>query len=327
MTIGLLTKIAATTLGIFLMAGTGAALASVDHELYIEDAKVELSQSLKLVDGWTYAPVRELAEKMGWELGFEEESGRITVKNEAGDILSFRTGQTKIGYNGIAYELEDAVLSEDGNAYFPLRALAEAMHAQVGWRDDEDAPELSAVEEHVVAAGDTLWSIAQEYGTSVQALQIRNGITDDSLAVGLSLKVVVPEFMLPKPAAVPKEAEAEIDQAELTLLAKLVQVEAGYEPYEGKLAVASVVMNRVKNPNYPNTLKGVIYAPGQFSPARNGKLDKATPSKESIKAAKAALSGENNVPGAVYFFNPKLEPAKLKKVKVVAKIGNHVFAK
>jgi spore germination cell wall hydrolase CwlJ-like protein len=56
-------------------------------------------------------------------------------------------------------------------------------------------------------------------------------------------------------------------------------------------------------------------------------LDKTTPSKDSLKAARAALSGENNVPGAVYFFNPKREPGKLKKVTVVKEFGHHVFAK
>jgi N-acetylmuramoyl-L-alanine amidase len=317
------------TLAFFLAAGTGAALASVDNRLYIEGTNTEFDQSFWLVGGWTYAPVRELTEKMGWQLAYDEDSDRIKISNAIGDQLSFKTGTSEIIYNGKTYELSEAPKAKEGSAYFPLRILAEAMHANVGWRKEESTPVIEMQPEHIVASGDTLWSIAQKHQTTVKALQIRNGLSDEPLNTGMRLKVVIPGFLLPnvKVAVTQPEAASEIDQAEWTLLAKLVQLEAGNESYEGKLAVACVVMNRVRNGNYPNTVKGVIYEPNQFSPAGNGKLSKAKPSKDSMKAAKAALSGENNVPGAVYFFNPKREPEKLKKVKVVATIGNHVFAK
>lgn len=325
----MLTRVAATTLGLFLMAGTGAALASGDDMLYIEGQKVEMSQSLWLVDGRTYAPVREFADKMGWQLTHQVGTGQITISNAIGDTLSFKTGMSEIHYNGSTYEISGTVKAKNGSAYVPLRLLAEAMHANVGWQEQEKMSVIETEQEHIVESGDTLWSIAQKHQTTAASLQIRNGISDEPLKIGQRLKVVIPRFLesSPKVTATKLEAAADVDQAELILLAKLVETEAGNEPYEGKLAVASVVMNRVNDGSYPNTVKGVIYEPYQFSPARNGKLEKATASKDSIKAAKAALSGENNVPGAVYFFNPKLEPAKLKKVKVVATIGNHVFAK
>jgi N-acetylmuramoyl-L-alanine amidase len=311
------------------MAGTGAALASGDNMLYIEGEKMEMSQSLWLVDGRTYAPVREFADKMGWQLSHDGGTGQITITNAIGDTLSFKTGMSKVDFNGSTYEISATVKAKDGSAYVPLRLLTEAMHASVEWREQEKISVIETEQEHVVESGDTLWSIAQAHQTTAKALQIRNGLTDEPLKIGQRLKVVIPEFLeaTPKVEAATLKAAAEVDQAELMILAKLVEIEAGNEPYEGKLAVASVVMNRVSNGSYPNTVKGVIYEPYQFSPARNGKLVKTTASKDSIKAAKAALSGENNVPGAVYFFNPKLEPDKLKKVTVVAKIGNHVFAK
>ncbi|WP_052476293.1 cell wall hydrolase [Cohnella kolymensis] len=311
------------------MAGTGAALASGDNTLYIEGDKMEMNQSFWFVDGRTYAPVREFADLMGWKLSHNAGTGQITITNDIGDTFSFKTGSSEIHYNGNTYEISATVKAKDGSAYLPVRLVAEAMHANVGWRAEEKMSVIEKEQERIVESGDTLWSIAQAHQTTAEALKIRNGISDDSLQIGQRLKVVIPEFLVrnPQVTAAKSEAAADIDQAELMLLAKLVETEAGNEPYEGKLAVASVVMNRVSDGNYPNTVKGVIYEPYQFSPARNGTLAKTTASKDSIKAAKAALSGENNVPGAVYFFNPKLEPAKLKRVTVVAKIANHVFAK
>ena len=285
------------------------------------------------VDGWTYVPVREFSERMDWVLAYDKQSNQTTVENRTGDKLIFQGATSRITYNGADYELAEPVVIDDGNAYLPLRSLAEAMHARVSWRTDEKLAEVDAVPVHTAAQGDTLWDIAEQHETTVEALQLRNGLKEDELQIGQPLKVVVPDFMLaakssdegkeepaPEPAVI-------VDPDELALLAKLVQVEAGNESYEGKLAVASVVMNRVSSDVFPDTVKDVIYAPNQFPPATNGKMDRLEASADSTKAAKAALMGENNVPGAVYFFNAKLEPKKLKLVEVVKVIGSHTFAK
>lgn len=89
-----------------------------------------------------------------------------------------------------------------------------------------------------------------------------------------------------------------------TLLGALVYCEAGNQPYEGKLAVAAVVMNRVRSGAYPNTVSGVIYASGQFAPAMSGKvylqLQKGVPDS-CLQAAQAAISGQTNVGTATHF--------------------------
>ncbi len=89
------------------------------------------------------------------------------------------------------------------------------------------------------------------------------------------------------------------------LLAALIQCEAGNQPYEGQLAVGAVVMNRVKSPAYPNTVSGVIYASGQFTPALNGRLAKLLLSgnvkPSCILAAREAIAGETTVGGAMHF--------------------------
>ena len=105
---------------------------------------------------------------------------------------------------------------------------------------------------------------------------------------------------------VAKEVEVNYTKAQLRLLSALVFCEAQSESYNGKLAVAIVVMNRVKSNQFPDTLKGVIYQRYQFSPVTNGTLNRALAEydagrfssemeKECIKAAKAALSGEKSI--------------------------------
>jgi spore germination cell wall hydrolase CwlJ-like protein len=101
---------------------------------------------------------------------------------------------------------------------------------------------------------------------------------------------------------------------ELKLLACLVHSEAGTQTYEGKLAVANIVLNRVKSRKYPNSIKAVIYQPGQFTVASSGSLAKQLANYRnyssnsqllSIKAAKEALQGANNIGTRLYFHSYK----------------------
>lgn len=91
---------------------------------------------------------------------------------------------------------------------------------------------------------------------------------------------------------------------DVTLLAALIECEAGSTNYEGMLAVGSVVVNRMKHYKFPNTLSGVVYHAGQFPPAHDGKVDRvlARGVKSScVKAATDALNGKNNVGSCLYF--------------------------
>ena len=91
---------------------------------------------------------------------------------------------------------------------------------------------------------------------------------------------------------------------ETTLLGALIQAEAGNQCYDGKLAVGAVVLNRVKSGKYPNSIREVIYAPGQFGPASNGTLDVILANgvnAECMQAAKEALEGATTVGDAKNF--------------------------
>ena len=149
------------------------------------------------------------------------------------------------------------------------------------------------------------------------------------------LKKLQEEERIKKETEVKYRDEVDYTQDELKLLACLVHAEAGNQCYEGKLAVANVVLNRVKTSKYPNSINDVIYQPGQFTVARTGSLakqldryeDYSTKSQQlTIKAAKAALSGANNIGSRLYFHAYKLAVSKgYDKKKTSVKIEDHLF--
>lgn len=113
---------------------------------------------------------------------------------------------------------------------------------------------------------------------------------------------------------------------ELDLFFRLVEAEAGNESMEGKIAVANVVINRVKDSRFPNTLKGVIYQPYQFEPVINGHINK-TASPDSKTAVLRALKGEQVVPSnTISFWATYLDSShELWSLPITHRIGVHVF--
>jgi N-acetylmuramoyl-L-alanine amidase len=129
-------------------------------------------------------------------------------------------------------------------------------------------------------------------------------------------------------AASDSRKSMKLTEAEVDLLARIVRAEAQSESFEGKVAVAEVVLNRVESKKFPDSVKGVIYAPGQFQPVKNGQINKPA-DEQSFKAVQAALSNkEESVNGAVFFYNPAIATNRwLDTRKTTAVIGNHVFKK
>lgn len=110
--------------------------------------------------------------------------------------------------------------------------------------------------------------------------------------------------MQEKQQMIVEQGTSAIGTTEEKLLAALIYLESGNQPYEGQVAVGAVVMNRVKNPAYPNTIAGVIYAPSQFSPAVTGRVEELAVQgvpDSCLQAARAAMNGESPVGGALNF--------------------------
>ena len=111
------------------------------------------------------------------------------------------------------------------------------------------------------------------------------------------------------------------------LLAKCVYAEARGEPYVGQVAVAAVVLNRVRSASFPNTIAGVIYQPWAFTCVNDGQIN-LSPDNNAIKAAKDALNGWDPTNGCLYYYNPATATSSWIWTRpVMLSIGKHNFAK
>lgn len=199
-----------------------------------------------------------------------------------------------------------------------------------------------AITEYQVVKGDSLWELGQQYGVTVDHIKQSNNRHDDWIYTGEMLQIPdkpeVSAIQSPKPEIETPELEKEsekpaisISNEEKDLFARLVQAEAKGEPYEGKVAVAIVVLNRVDSPKFPNNVTDVInqvvgnsYA---FSPVQNGEINKPA-SDESKRAVDEALARKDRLNDSIYFYNPDIATDNWIRTRDVVKtIGHHVFAK
>jgi len=208
----------------------------------------------------------------------------------------------------------------------------------------------TAATNYKVVKGDSLWKLGKRYSVTIDDIKKINNRQGDMIYIGETLaipsktKVLAAETTEPstaasakpeaKPEAKPAEQETpavSISASEKDLLARLVEAEAKGESYEGKVGVATVVLNRVDSPKFPDTVTGVIkqvvgkaYA---FSPVQNGSINKPA-SEDSKKAVEQALTRKDRLDDSIYFYNPKTATDNWIRSRAVIKtIDHHVFAK
>lgn len=156
--------------------------------------------------------------------------------------------------------------------------------------------------------GDSFYNISKTFG--IPELELKKINHQQSIISGE--KLIIPQG---------------ISDEDKDLLARLVTAEAKGEPFEGKVAVATVVLNRVENEQYPDTIKDVIYEKRQFQPVDNGMIHKPA-TKEAEKAVNEAIVKKGTGKGSLNFYNPKIVDSEWHRSKTVtAEIGNHVFTK
>lgn len=112
------------------------------------------------------------------------------------------------------------------------------------------------------------------------------------------------------------------------LLARAVYSEARGEPYNGQVAVAAVILNRLRSQTFPNTISGVIFEPRAFTAVDDGQFWGLTPIKESYNAVNDAVNGWDPSLGATYYFNPvTATSAWIWSRPQIKKIGKHIFCR
>ena len=153
---------------------------------------------------------------------------------------------------------------------------------------------------------------------AVRYFQSKNGLSVDGIigpqtaaALGMTLS----------------RSSSSLSSSDLNLLARCVYAEARGEPYTGQVAVAAVVLNRVKSASFPNTIAGVIYQPYAFTAVDDGQIN-LTPNFTAYKAAQDALNGWDPTYGCIYYFNPATATSSwIWSREQVVTIGKHIFAR
>lgn len=172
---------------------------------------------------------------------------------------------------------------------------------------------------YTVKKGDTLTSIAKELGTTVLALKSTNGLKSDTIYPGQKLREPVGKVSARGQANV-------LNSDDLYWLARAVYGEARGESYQGQVAVAAVILNRVESSDFPNTVKGVIFEPLAFTCVADRQIY-LEPDATAIRAAREAMAGADPSGGALYYWNPAKATSKwVWSRSIIKRIGNHVFA-
>ncbi len=155
---------------------------------------------------------------------------------------------------------------------------------------------------------------------AVKYFQRKNGLTVDGIAGTKTLQAMGIYTSS-------NSSSSSSNSNNVNLLARLVYGEARGEPYAGQVAVAAVVLNRVKSSSFPNTIAGVIYQNGAFDVVSDGQIN-MSPNSTAIKAAQDALNGWDPSYGAIYYFNPNTATnAWIWSRPTTVTIGNHRFCK
>ena len=149
------------------------------------------------------------------------------------------------------------------------------------------------------------------------------------LIIMILLMGIIVIFNLPKNNQTEVYAANAGSTSNVQLIARAINGEARGEPYEGQVAVGAVILNRVKDPNFPNTIAGVIYQSGAFTAVSDGQINQPIAECSTVvKAAQDALNGWDPTGGAIYYFNPATATNKwIWSRPLIKTIGKHRFCK
>ena len=159
---------------------------------------------------------------------------------------------------------------------------------------------------------------------AVKKFQKKNNLTVDGIAGTKTLEAM---GIFNSSSSSSSSSNSNVSSSNLNLLSRVVYGEARGESYTGQVAVAAVVLNRVKHSSFPNTISGVVYQSGAFDCVSDGQINLA-PNETAKKAAQDALNGWDPTYGAIYYFNPATATNKwIWSRPMTVTIGKHRFCK
>ena len=290
-----LRRISAVLLSVVLVSLLASLPASAATAVRVTvNDRVVTSGRARIVSSTTYVPFRAFANEVvqGSSVSWKA-STRTATMQSSGTTLTATVGKSGITKNGTWISSSAKNLLIGGTLFVPVRPMATALGYTVKW----DGKTYTA-------------ALTRSSGSS-------GGAATDSPSVGTQSGTGT------------SGGSAAYSDSDLYWMSRIIEAEAGGEPYKGKLAVGTVVMNRVKSKSYPSTVYGVIFDRRngvQFTPAATGSIYK-TPSSDSVKAAKEVLSGYRVGGNIQFFLNPSLASDAWfrNNLTYVCTIGSHVF--
>lgn len=184
---------------------------------------------------------------------------------------------------------------------------------------------------HRVAIGESLYQLAKRYGCTVSDIKNLNGLTNDIIQAGTVLKIPasVSVYSNGTNTTVTSSRGGSYSrtytQAEWDMLAQVVYGEARGESYNGQVAVAAVVLNRIENDDFPDTMYDVIFQKNAFTCVNDGQYY-MQPNRTAYQAALEAMQGNDPTGGCLYYWNPVTATSKwIWTRSIEMQIGNHVF--
>lgn len=288
-----------------------------------ESEKARMEEELAMANVQNALNIRKEADEKSEKVGF-------LYKDCGGTILEQKDGWTKIQSGNVIGWAKDEYLlfGEDAKAMaedvgnWIVRLDSAAVRVRKGPDFEADMYGLLAHEDTVefIDIVNESW-ISVEYDNEIGYINTNYINVEFYIDKAESIEVVkAREREEAERKRTANRGAVAADADELRLLGALIYCEAGNQSYEGMVGVGAVVMNRVKHSAYPNTIHGVIYASGQFTPAMTGKVARAYESNVPelcMQAAQAAINGETTVGGAIYFRRAG------KREGIV--LGDHVF--
>ena len=188
--------------------------------------------------------------------------------------------------------------------------------------------EVTAIQKKLKNWGYYTGSVDGIYGsrteTAVRYFQRKNGLVVDGIAGKNTLAAMGIQSSSSSPAS---SSVGGYSSSDLNLIARAVYGEARGEPYTGQVAVAAVILNRVRDSRFPKTVAGVVYQAGAFDVVADGQIN-LTPNDTAYKAVRDAVNGWDPTYGCLYYYNPRTATNKwIRSLPISTTIGSHVFCR
>lgn len=239
---------------------------------------------------------------------------------------------TELKINGVSIAPLDVTTVINDTTYISIRTMLESLgkNVWVEWQNGQ-----------LVASGDG-FSMTAKPGNSYfifndHYIQVPDGVIfykDSTMApirlighaMGASTQwdVMAGDISVNTTGAPLQPNAPQYNSEDLYWLSRIIFAESGNQPLKGKIAVGTVIMNRVESPKFPNTVRGVIFAPNQFTPAMTGSINRE-PSEECVYAAKLVLDGAREAGGSLYFNQAGVPCWASQNKSYVTTIADHSF--